>query len=140
MKYLLDTNIVSELISKKPNTKVLEFISSINENDVLLSVVTIGEIKSGIEKLEDSKRKEVLNTWLNEDLLNRFNNRLLTIDLDIMLVWGEIIQKNKKIGNPLPILDSLIGATCISNNLTLITRNESDFRTLDIRVINPFSL
>jgi tRNA(fMet)-specific endonuclease VapC len=136
----LDTNIVSELISKKPNTKVLEFISSINENDVLLSVVTIGEIKSGIEKLEDSKRKEVLNTWLNEDLLNRFNNRLLTIDLDIMLVWGEIIQKNKKIGNPLPILDSLIGATCISNNLTLITRNESDFNTLDIKVINPFSL
>lgn len=139
MKYLLDTNVVSELISKRPDKKVLEFVSSLNENDVLLSVITIGEIKSGIEKLDDSKKKELLNVWLNEDLLNRFSNRLLTIDLDIMLVWGEIIQKNKKIGNPLPIMDSLIGATCISNNLTLITRNERDFHTLDIKVINPFS-
>lgn len=140
MRYLLDTNIVSELISKQPNTKVLQFIASLSENDVLLSVVTIGEIKSGIEKLEDSKRKEVLSLWLNDDLLNRFNGRLLTIDLDIMLVWGELIQKNKKTGNTLPIIDSFIAATCISKNLTLITRNESDFNTLDLNIINPFSL
>ncbi|WP_200414889.1 type II toxin-antitoxin system VapC family toxin [Arcobacter sp. FWKO B] len=138
MRYLLDTNIVSELISKKPNENVLNFLNTLSEEDVLLSVLTVGEIKSGIENLQDSVKKETLTLWLNNDLLNRFKNRLLDIDLNIMLVWGEIIQKNKKIGSPLPIIDSLIGATCIVNNLTLVTRNESDFKNLDINIINPF--
>ena len=138
MNYLLDTNIISELISKKPNQKVIDFINSLDENNVFLSVITIGEIKSGIQNVQDQNKKEKLSYWLNNDLLQRFDNRIINIDTNIMLSWGEINQQLKTIGKPLPIMDSIIGATCISLDFTLVTRNEKDFQNLDIKIINPF--
>jgi len=138
LKYLLDTNIISELISKQPNQKVLEFISSLDENDIYLSVITIGEIKSGIENVKNNKRKEKLTVWFEEDLLSRFQNRIIDIDINIMITWGKINQILKRKGKPLPIMDSLIASSCIYNNFTLVTRNEKDFKNLDITIINPF--
>ena len=138
MKYLLDTNIISELITKQPDQMVLEFLSSIDENDTYLSVITLGEIKAGIENVKNIDKKDKLLQWLNKDLLTRFHNRIVTIDLDTMLIWGKINQNLKSIGKPLPIMDSLIASSCIYNEFTLITRNEKDFNNLDIRLINPF--
>ena len=89
MKYLLDTNIISELISKQPNQQVVDFLSSINENDTYLSVITIGEIKSGIENVKTIEKKEKLTKWLEEDLISRFENRIIDINIDVMLNWGE---------------------------------------------------
>lgn len=138
MKYLLDTNVISELISKKPSLKVISFINSIDENDLYLSVITIGEIKSGIAKLEKSMKKEQLNLWLENELLFRFKNRIIDVDIDIMMKWGELNSYLKKIGKPLPIMDSFIGATCKTKNLILVTRNEKDFKNIDIKIFNPF--
>ena len=138
MKYLLDTNIISEFISKTPNQKVIDYILTIDENDLYLSVVTIGEIKTGIEKLDNGNKKEKLLYWLEHDLLNRFQHRIIDIDTAIMLQWGVINNKLKKLGKPLPIMDSLIGATSKVKDHILITRNEKDFQNLNIKMINPF--
>ena len=140
MKYLLDTNIISELISKKPNPNVIKFLTLIEEENVFLSVITIGEIKTGIEKLDDTnKRKNILLNWLNKELIPRFNNKIINIDLEIMQEWGKLYAKLKKEGKPIPLMDSLIASTAISKNLILVTRNEKDFYNLNISIINPFN-
>ncbi|CAA6806163.1 MAG: Unknown protein [uncultured Sulfurovum sp.] len=138
MKYLLDTNIISEFISKKPNQKVLEFITSLDESHVFLSVITIGEIKFGIEKVKSEKKKETLLHWLYNDLLERFDGRIVDIDTDMMLKRGEVNQHLQSIGKPMPIMDSLIASSCLAKDFVLITRNEKDFYSFDIEMINPF--
>ena len=138
MKYLLDTNIISELISKTPNRQVVDFILSIDEESLYLSVITIGEIKAGIEKLDDGKKKEKLLHWLENELLVRFNNRIIDIDTEIMLQWGCNNTKLKKVGKPLPIIDSIIGSIAQVKSLILLTRNEKDFKNFDIEIVNPF--
>jgi len=138
LKYLLDTNIISELVSKKPNKIVVEYINNLNQDDVYLSVITIGEIQAGIQNIESESRKALLLKWLYSDLFKKFENKIIHIDIDIMLMWGNINHQLKKAGKPLPIMDSLIAATCIQNKGTLITRNESDFKNLEIAIINPF--
>ena len=139
MNYLLDTNIISEFISKTPNKRVVDYILTLDESSLFLSVITIGEIKAGIEKLDNGKKKENLLNWLEYDLLSRFENRIISINLDVMMQLGEINQQLRKIGTPLPIMDSLIGATCKALDITLITRNEKDFKNINIPIINPFN-
>ena len=138
MKYLLDTNIISEFISKTPNQKVVDYILTLNEEDIYLSVITIGEIKVGVEKLADGKKKDKLLYWLENDLLVRFENRIIDIDTDVMFQWAIINTQLKRLGKPLPIMDSLIGATTQAKDMTLLTRNEKDFKNLDITIVNPF--
>jgi len=138
LKYLLDTNIVSELISKRPNEKVLQYLQGIEEDHLYLSVVTIGEVKFGIDRLPESVKKEKLFTWLQNDLLERFENRIAEIDIDIMLKWGHINALLSKKGRPLPIMDALIASTALTGNYILITRNEKDFKDLGIQIVNPF--
>jgi len=139
LKYLLDTNIISEFISKTPNKKVVDYILILNEDDIYLSVITIGEIKAGIEKLNSSRKKDNLLHWLENDLLIRFENRIIDIDIEIMLQWGIINTHLKQLGNPLPIMDSLIGSTVQVKDMVLLTRNEKDFKNLDIKIVNPFN-
>ena len=138
MNYLLDTNIISELISKTPDRNVVDYLLSLDEERLYLSVITIGEIKSGIEKLDRGHKKSKLLHWLENDLLIRFQGRIISIDTEIMLQWGVIQNRLKQIGKPLPIMDSLIGATSQVKNLLLLTRNEKDFRNLDVKIVNPF--
>ena len=141
MKYLLDTNIVSEFVSKKPNQKVLDYVNSLDENDVYLSVITVGEIRFGIEKLDkehQSKKIEMLSSWLDNDLMQRFKGRIVDIDKQTMLKWGEINGQLQKIGRPIPIMDSLIASSCLAKGLVLITRNTKDFYSFEMDMINPF--
>ena len=141
MKYLLDTNIISEFVSKKPNHKVVDYINSLDENNIYLSVITIGEIHFGIEKLDKEKQEkkiDMLSNWLNNDLMQRFEGRILDIDIDIMLKWGEINAQLQKIGKPMPIMDSLIASSCLAKDFVLITRNEKDFYNFEIEMVNPF--
>ena len=138
MNYLLDTNIISELVSKTPTKKVIDFLLGLDEESLYLSVITIGEIKAGIEKLQKGEKKAKLLHWLEHDLLVRFDGRIVPIDIEVMLHWGVVQSKLKRVGKPLPIMDSLIGATAEAKNLVLITRNDKDFKNLDIEIINPF--
>lgn len=140
MRYLLDTCVISELVSKRPETAVIDWIDSIDDDHIYLSVLTIGEIKKGIEKLPDSAPKEQLAEWLEEDLLSRFQGRVLGVKTAVMLTWGTLTAKLEQQGTPLPAVDSLIAAIALHGNLTLVTRNVQDFERTGILLLNPWRM
>ena len=90
MKALLDTCVISELVSKQPNSKVVEYVDGLDPEDVYLSVITIGEIVKGIEKLPSSRRKSGLQAWLDDDLLVRFEGKVVPLDIEVLVEWGRI--------------------------------------------------
>jgi toxin FitB len=140
MKYLLDTCAISELVKKKPSKKVLQWIQGCDEDAIYLSVLTIGEIQKGIAKLADSKRKATIQQWLDHDLHNRFSGRIIPISEEIASTWGLIVAEAEAKGKPIPSIDSLIVATAISHNLTIITRNTEDMAGTGARLLNPWDL
>jgi tRNA(fMet)-specific endonuclease VapC len=139
MTYLLDTCLISELVAKQPNQKVLDWVDAQVPETLYLSVITIGEIAKGICKLTQSKRKESLTTWLNETLPNRFEHRILTLDVSTMVLWGNLVGQLEQNGRPLPAMDSLIAAIALQHSLSLVTRNEKDFAGTGVVIINPWS-
>jgi len=139
MKYLLDTCVISELVTKTPNPHVVGFVDSLEPENVFLSVITIGEIMKGIEKLPSSKRKQELHTWLQEDLLVRFDSKIFPLDTDVLLEWGKLTARAEAAGKPMPAIDSLLTATVLTHELTLITRNVSDFATAGVEIVNPWA-
>ena len=138
MKYLFDTCVISELVSKQPSVRVVEWVDSLDPDDVYLSVLTIGEIIKGIEKLPNSRRKTELQTWLKEDLLVRFRGKIIPVDTDVIMEWGILSAQVESVGKPMPAIDSLIAATAKANQLTLITRNVRDFEATGMKVLNPW--
>jgi predicted nucleic acid-binding protein len=139
MTYLLDTCLISELVAKQPNQKVLDWVDAQIPETLYLSVITIGEIAKGICKLTPSKRKESLSTWLNETLPNRFEHRILTLDVSTMVLWGNLVGQLEQNGRPLPAMDSLIAAIALQHSLSLVTRNEKDFAGTGLIIVNPWS-
>jgi predicted nucleic acid-binding protein len=140
MNYLLDTNVISELIARAPNQTVINWIDSLAPETVYLSVITIGELRKGIEKLAPSHRKDALTLWLETDLLLRFADHLVDITRDVMLVWGELTGRLERTGTPIPAIDSLIAASVLEGDYMLVTRNEDDFRSTGVSLINPWKL
>ncbi|HEX9115318.1 MAG TPA: type II toxin-antitoxin system VapC family toxin [Anaerolineae bacterium] len=139
MRYLLDTNVISELIARQPNAQVVAWIDSLDPTTVYLSVITIGEIRKGIEKLEPSKRKDVLLDWLNTDLLIRFHEHLAEITTEVMLRWGEMTGQLERQGRPVGVVDSLIAAIALAGEFVLVTRNQRDFEGTGVTLLNPWS-
>lgn len=138
MNYILDTNVVSELVAREADQKVVNWVDSIDSESVFLSVITIGELKKGIEKLPDSKRKKTLESWLEEDLLVRFRGRILPLDIPVLLTWGRLVTSLEKEGKPLPAIDSLLAATAAQTGFTLVTRNTGHFDPAGISVFDPW--
>jgi predicted nucleic acid-binding protein len=140
MNYLLDTCVISELISRQPNSQVLDWLRTLPGERIFLSALTIGEIQRGIKKLPNSNRKQELSEWLKSELLERFQNRILAIDTEIMLCWGELITDLEKQGRILPAIDSLLAAQALTLGLQFVTRNEKDFAGTGIQIINPWQM
>ena len=138
MNYLLDTCVISELVARQPEPKVVNWIDAIEDERIYLSVITIGEIKRGVEKLPASPRRQALADWLSSDLLLRFKGRILAVDTAVMLRWGELVAQMESGGRPLPAIDSLIAALALTHNLHLVTRNEKDFEGTSVVVVNPW--
>ena len=138
MNYLFDTNVISELIAKQPNQKVVDWIDGLDPNAVYLSVITIGEIRKGIEKLAKSQRRATLTEWLTQDLLVRFDGRIAAITTDVILVWGELTGRLENAGHPMSAIDSLIAAIALAGNYRLVTRNTVDFQHTSVNMINPW--
>ena len=138
MKALLDTCVISELISKQPNPKVVEHVDSLDPEDVYLSVITIGEIVKGIEKLSRSRRKQDLQAWLKDDLLVRFEGNIVALDTDVLIEWGALTARLESAGKTMPAIDSLIAATALAKKMILVTRNVSDFEATTVDVLNPW--
>ena len=138
MNYILDTNVISELVATQPDPNVTRWIENMDPQAVYLSVITIGEIKKGIAKMPDSRRKTVLEEWLIDDLLVRFQDHLLPLDTAVMLVWGSLIARLETIGKSLPAIDSLLAATTLQSGYTLVTRNVGDFEPAGVSLLNPW--
>ena len=138
MNYLLDTCVLSEFTRRKPEQKVVQWVDSIDEDKLFLSVITIGEIQHGIVRLPESHRKTGLLVWLNNELIKRFDQRIIPLDAPMMLLWGNLTAQMESTGQPMAVMDSLIIATALQNNLIVATRNVSDFRPCGVQVIDPW--
>jgi predicted nucleic acid-binding protein len=141
MNYLLDTCVISEYTRREPNLKVIHWVDELDESGLFLSVITIGEIKKGIELLPTgSNRKQGLTLWLNDGLLERFAGRIYPLTVEVLLRWGMLYAGLEVSGQTASTLDSLIAATALFHHAILVTRNEDHFRPTGVEIVNPWRL
>ncbi len=136
--FLLDTNIISELVRPKPEPKVKAWVAATDEDLLHLSVLTLGEIRKGIASLKDASRRVRLEAWLDGDLAVRFAGRILAIDRAATDRWGRLAAQ-ADLKSRLPVIDGLLAATALQHNLTLVTRNTKDVAETGVPVFNPWA-
>jgi len=137
MSYLLDTNILSELTRTAPHKSVLQWFKMVPNEALHISVLTLGELRSVIDKLTGTPRKEKLRLWLEIELPAWFQERILPINEHVADRWGRLQTEVKR---TLPAIDSLIAATALHYDLRVVTRNEKDFKYSSLEVINPWKI
>jgi predicted nucleic acid-binding protein len=135
VSYLLDTNVISELVKPKPDKNVLKWFSDVPDDALYLSVLTLGEIRKGVERISNSSRREKLRLWLEHDLRDWFGPRILPVGPDEADRWGRLLAD---VGRPVPSIDSLLAATALHHELRLVSRNVKDFDYAGVDVINPW--
>lgn len=138
MRYLLDTNIVSEFTKSQPDSALIGWFLRHQNDELFLSVVTIGEIQQGIARLPASQRQRDLDSWLNQSLLMAYADRILPIDTAVAMQWGTLAARLMGIGKKTSVLDGLIAATAVLHSLTLATRNIADFINTGLPLVNPW--
>lgn len=139
MKFLLDTNVVSEWVKPRPNAGLIEWLTRVEEDDTYLSVVTITELRYGIERLDAGGRRRRLQGWLERDLMQRFDARVLPIEARVADECGRILACRAAKGRPMEVMDAYLAATCAVYELSLVTRNAADFAGALERVVNPWT-
>lgn len=135
MSYLIDTNVISEVVHPRPEARVVRWLRSVPDSALHLSVLTVGELRSGVEKLGDGARKEKLRLWLEQELPDWFENRLLPVTAAVADRWGRLVAEA---GRSVAAVDSLMAATAMVHGLRLVTRNAKDFKFQDVEVLNPW--
>jgi predicted nucleic acid-binding protein len=136
--FLLDTNVISELIKARPDANVTAWVEATDESLLYLSVLTLGEIRRGIASLPQSRRRATQEAWLDRDLQARFEGRILTIDREVADRWGLLTAAARESGIALPVIDGLLAATALEHNLTLVTRDTGQIPSMGVAVFNPW--
>lgn len=136
MSYLVDTNVLSELRRRDPDANVVRWMADRPATTLHLSVLTVGELRKGVEGMAEGARKRRLLDWLEIELPMFFAGRILPVDAAVADRWGRLLAQA---GRPLPAIDSLLAATALAHGLTLITRNLGDFQHPDLTVLDPWS-
>ncbi|MGC8519574.1 MAG: type II toxin-antitoxin system VapC family toxin [Steroidobacteraceae bacterium] len=139
MSFLLDTNVVSEWAKPRPNPGVIEWLSTVDEDEVFLSVVTFAELRHGIERLPAGVRRRRLEEWLRSELPARFDARIVAVNGAIADEWGRLVARREARGRPIHAMDALIAATAQVHGLTLVTRNTADFQISVKAILNPWA-
>jgi predicted nucleic acid-binding protein len=135
VSYLIDTNVISELARPKPEAKVLQWFQQTPDEALHVSVLTLGELRKGAELAKDKSRKEKLRLWLEQDIRDWFEHRLIPVTEPIAERWGRLLAQ---IGRPVPAIDSLLAATALHLGLRIVTRNSADFDYPGLEAINPW--
>src|SRR5271157_6091598 len=138
MAWLLDTNVLSELRRLRPEPKVVDFVAGQPLSELYISAVTLAEIRFGIERLKEPKRRAELNEWLTNRVRPMFDQRVLPITEDTMLQWRLLVEEGRKTGHTFSQPDLIIAATAIQHGLTVVTRDRSDYDRAGVRVVNPW--
>lgn len=138
VNYLLDTCVLSELFKEQPAPPVTEWIETVDEARLFVSVLSIGELEKGVARLEEGRKKLAIQTWLHQQLLPRFGSRLLPLDQESMVIWGGLCGEAEGAGRPLPFMDSLLAATALRWNLVVVTRNTRDFGAMPVETFDPW--
>lgn len=138
MNYLLDTNVVSEWMKPRPDLGVVEWLANADEDRLFLSVASLAELRYGVERLAKGQKRSRLEDWLETDLRNRFEGRVMAIDEKVAAEWGRLLAKADAVGRPMGAMDGFLAATAVAHGLTLVTRNASDFGVTGIKVVDPW--
>jgi predicted nucleic acid-binding protein len=141
VKYLLDTVVLSEPARprRRANSGAIKWLQAQDPLDLAISVLTLGEIRKGVDLLEDGRRKRELVEWLSEDLPAQFDGRVLPVSADVALAWGSLTAVAQRQGRPLHVVDGLVLATAHVHGLAVVTRNVDDFAQRGVPVENPYS-
>lgn len=135
MRYLIDTNVISELRRRQPEPQVVQWFAQRPAQQLFLSVLTLGEIRRGVQRLPAGTRRVALLQWLQDELPAFFAGRIVDIDVAVAHRWGCLLAEA---GRPLPAIDSLLVATALEHDLVLVTRNLKDVADLPVNVVNPW--
>jgi predicted nucleic acid-binding protein len=135
LSYLIDTNVLSELRSRNADAKVAAWVQARPRQSLYLSVLSLGEIRKGIEGVADPAFRRTLTDWLEVELPNYFVGRLLGIDGQVADRWGRMQASARR---TLPVVDGLLAATALHHDLTLVTRNTRDFEGLGVQLVDPW--
>ncbi len=138
MKFLVDTNVVSEWVKPRPNEGVVAWMDEVDEDRVFISVVSLAELRHGVERMPSGARRRRLDEWLKEELPMRFEGRVLLIDRAVAEAWGRIVARCETAGRPISTMDGFIAATAEAHRLVLVTRNVSDFESSVKEIVNPW--
>ena len=138
MRFLLDTNVLSEPARPDPDEGVIQWFRSLSPLDACISVLTLGEIGKGVSLMPPGTRKDTLRNWLTRDLPLRFRGRTLPVDAEVSLLWGELSAEGRRMGRPLPVVDGLLLATAKAHDLTFVTRNLRDCGDRGVPVLDPW--
>jgi predicted nucleic acid-binding protein len=138
VRVLLDTCVLSELRHPKGHPAVRQAVDALNEEDLLVSVISIGEVLKGISLLRESDKRRALEVWLKTFECD-YSDRLLAIDLETCRLWGELTARAQKAGRVVHATDGLIAATALRHGLHILTRNTADFEPTGALLLNPWA-
>ena len=138
MNFLLDTNAVSEWVKPRPNPGLIRWMESADEDRVFLSVISLAELRYGVERMPAGARRNRLEHWLRDELPLRFEDRILPVNYEVAEAWGKTVSRSESMGRPVSAMDAFLSATAETFRLTLVTRNVPDFPLLK-GTVNPWS-
>ncbi|NKK91978.1 PIN domain-containing protein [Rhizobium leguminosarum bv. viciae] len=139
MRLLLDTSVLSEVTRPRPDAHVLQWLDGLDEDRSFISVVSIAEIRRGVALMESGRKRDALTEWLVQDLPQRFEQRVISVDQPVAIAWGDLMGLAKRSRRGISSIDGLIAATAIAHDLTLATRNIKDFEGFGIELVDPWT-
>jgi predicted nucleic acid-binding protein len=138
VRFLIDTNVLSEGTRPFPDQRVAAWLQAQPPLDLAISVLTLGEVERGIDLLPVGRRRASLESWISKDLPIQFQGRVLVVDEAVAREWGRLTVRTRRSGRQLHVVDGLLLATAAVHGLTLVTRNESDCAARGVPVLNPW--
>jgi predicted nucleic acid-binding protein len=138
VRFLLDTNVISEWTKPRPERRVVAWLQAAEQERLYLSVLAFAEVRLGIERLPAGAKRDRLTLWLDQDLAEWFEGRIIGIDLDIASAWARLVARGRTAGRTPPILDAFMAATALVHGMTLVARDSGAAAWPEVPLLNPW--